>query len=458
MCTRLMDRTTGSSRPRHDRASLKDSQNGSECSDWEPGPGRCAELGVAGRGTVCASVCFAAGACCAVSRGANWEGIVTTEGKVVCAGEGAMVATMADSLSSFLSKSRNLLGVWPSPRAFAGRRRATCSTHSTLAFWHLGEARVSGCGEAAAESGQDTSGRCWERPRARSGPCACGIFRRQRHCLSCLRGRPWWEQGWPSWARESHRPPVAPSRRSRWCGEVRSYAKAGVEERACEEGGQGRERKGARNQHRADRPEGDTVGHGIEVRESQRRAAAGESMWQREGNEIPRVVWASAHQCSARRPAACCRRCRRCAHWSEHPTSLDILCTHTAPSGLAETTRGGHGNAGRLLLEGSRLDPRARRYRRRRPRRRHGHGPPSDPAPPPPPPTTPWPTTPRTATAAALQQPSDGAAARPSCSSTSAELTGAKIARWTRGQTLRLRMRPQPLHGSSTLHAKARCR
>jgi hypothetical protein len=48
-----------------------------------------------------------------------------------------MVATIADSLSSFLSKSRNLFGGWPSFLDLAGLLRATCSIHSTLAFWHL---------------------------------------------------------------------------------------------------------------------------------------------------------------------------------------------------------------------------------------------------------------------------------------------------------------------------------
>lgn len=66
------------------------------------------------------------------------EGNVVTNGKAGCdAGDGDIVATMVDSLSSFLSKSRILFGGWPSLLDLAGRRRATCSTHSTLAFWHL---------------------------------------------------------------------------------------------------------------------------------------------------------------------------------------------------------------------------------------------------------------------------------------------------------------------------------
>ena len=76
------------------------------------------------------------GICCEESN--SCEGIVATEGRLHCVGVGAIVATIADNLSNFLSKSRSLVGVWPSLRAFAGRLRATCSTHSTLAFWHLG--------------------------------------------------------------------------------------------------------------------------------------------------------------------------------------------------------------------------------------------------------------------------------------------------------------------------------
>lgn len=63
---------------------------------------------------------------------------MATEGRLGGAGEGGSVATIVDKVSSFLSNSRSLLGSGPSPRAFAGRLRATCSTHSTLAFWHLG--------------------------------------------------------------------------------------------------------------------------------------------------------------------------------------------------------------------------------------------------------------------------------------------------------------------------------
>lgn len=62
------------------------------------------------------------------------EGSVVTAGNVGGAGVGAIVATMADKLSSFLSKSRSLFGGGTSLRDLAGLRRATCSMHSTLAF------------------------------------------------------------------------------------------------------------------------------------------------------------------------------------------------------------------------------------------------------------------------------------------------------------------------------------
>lgn len=151
--------------------------------------------------------------------------MVATEGRLDCAGDGAMVATMADNLSSFLSKSRNLLGVWPSLRAFAGRLRATCSTHSTLAFWHLGTCHS--MWSSGRGSSKHTFGRCWGYPTGRSELCVFDIARRQRRSLSFLLLPPWWEQRWQSWEKESHRPPVARSR-SRSCGEVRSCAKSGV--------------------------------------------------------------------------------------------------------------------------------------------------------------------------------------------------------------------------------------
>lgn len=69
----------------------------------------------------------------------RWEGRVAIEGRLVGEAEGPIDATMADNLSSFLSKSRALLGAelslfWPSVLDFAGRLRATCSIHSTRAF------------------------------------------------------------------------------------------------------------------------------------------------------------------------------------------------------------------------------------------------------------------------------------------------------------------------------------
>lgn len=62
------------------------------------------------------------------------EGSVVTAGKAGGAGVGAIVATIADNLSSFLSKSRSLFGAGTSLLDLAGLRRATCSMHSTLAF------------------------------------------------------------------------------------------------------------------------------------------------------------------------------------------------------------------------------------------------------------------------------------------------------------------------------------
>lgn len=83
---------------------------------------------------------------CAVSE--NWDGTVVTGGNTGCrTGAGAIVATMADILSSFLSKSRILLGICPSVLGFAGLLRAICSIHSTRAFWHLRHVLCRGCGK-----------------------------------------------------------------------------------------------------------------------------------------------------------------------------------------------------------------------------------------------------------------------------------------------------------------------
>lgn len=163
------------------------------------------------------------GICCVVSN--NCDGMVATDGRLHCVGAGAIVATIADNLSSFLSKSRNLVGVWPSLRAFAGRLRATCSTHSTLAFWHLGH--VSFNVEQKYGWGKQTSGREPACQMERSEPCVFDSARTQRRSLSSLLLRPWRGQNWQSWGKESHRPPAGYPGCS--CGEVRSCgAKSGV--------------------------------------------------------------------------------------------------------------------------------------------------------------------------------------------------------------------------------------
>jgi hypothetical protein len=125
---------TGSNRPKQASVSLMDSQKPSEFSVPEAGAG-AGRIGV-WTGGADTGVTSAGGE---VRRGASTicEGTVVTEGSVECAGAGAIVAITVDSLSSFLSKSRSLVGGWTSPLVFAGLLRATCSMHSTLAFWHL---------------------------------------------------------------------------------------------------------------------------------------------------------------------------------------------------------------------------------------------------------------------------------------------------------------------------------
>lgn len=148
MCTKLMDRITGSSLPRHDNASFIDPQKERESSPFETGAGR---TGVVETGGEAFTGAGAGGDDCWVVSG-NWEGTVITDGNAGWRTEtGAMVATMADILSSFLSKSRILLGVCPSDLGFAGRLRATCSMHSTRAFWHLGHVLCRGCGKVPEE-------------------------------------------------------------------------------------------------------------------------------------------------------------------------------------------------------------------------------------------------------------------------------------------------------------------
>lgn len=141
----------GSSRPSEDKLSLTVSQKAKELSD----------LGVlTEKGGILDIVGVAVGGAEAGAGGGVlridseiWEGNVPTVGTVGCDSVlGDIVATMADSLSSFLSKSRILFGVWPSLRAFADLLRATCSTHSTLAFWHLHTCHSSGALYASGET------------------------------------------------------------------------------------------------------------------------------------------------------------------------------------------------------------------------------------------------------------------------------------------------------------------
>jgi hypothetical protein len=151
MCTKLIDRMTGSNRPRHDNVSLKDSQKDVEPSDLVTGAGRIGPRRTGGTGVCCCvALVVDIGVCCDVSVGA--EGADAAEGNEDCDGEGAIVATIADNFSNFLSKSRTLLDAWPSLLALAGLLRATCSTHSTRAFWHLARVnrsevitRIGGC-------------------------------------------------------------------------------------------------------------------------------------------------------------------------------------------------------------------------------------------------------------------------------------------------------------------------
>lgn len=150
MWTKLMDRITGSSLPRHDKVSLIDAQNEEESSPLleiigdgstgaEAGDDPLTGAGAGGDGRWAVS-----GTC---------EGTVVTDGNAGCkTATGAMVATMADILSSFLSKSRILLGGWPSILGFAGLLRATCSMHSTRAFWHLTHVLCRGRGKVAEKT------------------------------------------------------------------------------------------------------------------------------------------------------------------------------------------------------------------------------------------------------------------------------------------------------------------
>ena len=131
MWTKLIDRITGSSLPRHDKLSLIEPQKFRESSALEIGAGR---TGILEAGDVFTGAASAGGDVCWAVSG-NCEGAVVTDGNAGCRTEtGAIVATIADILSSFLSKSRILLGVCPSILGFAGLLRAICSMHSTRAF------------------------------------------------------------------------------------------------------------------------------------------------------------------------------------------------------------------------------------------------------------------------------------------------------------------------------------
>jgi hypothetical protein len=74
--------------------------------------------------------------------GVRWAISILCEGRLATGGNTGWAAevgaeepvTMAESLSSVFSSSRALFGVCPTTLGFAGRRRATCSMHSTRAF------------------------------------------------------------------------------------------------------------------------------------------------------------------------------------------------------------------------------------------------------------------------------------------------------------------------------------
>src|SRR5690242_21942326 len=94
-----------------------------------------------------------------------------------------MVATMADILSSFLSKSRILLGACPSDLGLAGLLRATCSMHSTRAFWHLEHVLCRGCGKVPEKH---TFGKQTQCLREHTEPCAYDLFKLRGCACSCI--------------------------------------------------------------------------------------------------------------------------------------------------------------------------------------------------------------------------------------------------------------------------------
>ena len=165
--------------------------------------------------------------------------MVVTDGSAGCNTEtGDIVATMAEILSSFLSKSRILLGVWPSVRSFAGLLRATCSIHSTRAFWHLAHVLCRGGGKAPGKHTFDIQKLC---RREHTGLCACDLVEleeadallpiaysvhTQMRCQIFLLLLPWRQWNCEVW--ETCSPPRAPRTPTApaYVGKsVRSYAK-----------------------------------------------------------------------------------------------------------------------------------------------------------------------------------------------------------------------------------------
>lgn len=164
---------------------------------------------------------------------------MVTDGNAGCKTEpGAMVAAIADILSSFLSKSRILLGVCPSILDLAGLLRATCSIHSTRAFWHLEHVLSSGRGTAPERLTFGIQRLCL---RERTELCAYDLLkldyahailpapysaRTQMRCQTFLLFLPWRQWSCEVWGtprtRWSPRAPRAPACVGK---SVRSYAK-----------------------------------------------------------------------------------------------------------------------------------------------------------------------------------------------------------------------------------------
>ena len=240
-----MDRITGSSLPRHDSVSLIDPQKEWESSPLDIGDGR---TGVEAGGDAFTGAGAGGDGRWAVSG--KCEGTVVTDGNAGCRTDtGAIVATMADILSSFLSKSRILLGVCPSILGFAGLLRATCSTHSTRAFWHLVHVLCRGCGKVPEKRTFGIQKLCL---REHTELCAYDLLklegaravwlvpysaRTQTRCLISLLLLPWRQWSCEVWEtpknRSSPRAPRAPACVGK---PVRSYAKIsghapGAEER-----------------------------------------------------------------------------------------------------------------------------------------------------------------------------------------------------------------------------------